>query len=325
MKHITTILACLIMFPALSGFSQLPLNPGDTLGIWTVISFDQPTPYITIDPAGNLWQIGAPQKTFFSEAYTAPNAMVTDTINLYPADNHSSFTLAVGGFNMNEWYYIYDIFLDFRHKFDTDTLKDGGYIQVSWDKGITWMNIIHDTVYWEVTPGTTWDPGNISLYSESDTLYNGEFGFSGNSGGWIHTSMTWHLIPVKSQMDFPPDTMLIRFNFISDNTDNPHEGWMIDQIRLFSIDLGSGICEDGTSHSHVAPNPMKTSSAVILDNTYQNVSYELTDMQGRVVERKNLGTCDEFSINRGTLLPGLYLLNISSGGHFRDHHRILVE
>jgi hypothetical protein len=70
---------------------------------------------------------------------------------------------------------------------------------------------------------------------------------------------------------------------------------------------------------------MKTSSAVILDNTYQNVSYELTDMQGRVVERKNLGTCDEFSINRGTLLPGFYLLNISSGGHFSDHHRILVE
>ena len=140
MKKLILILA--FLGTALIVFPQVPVNdfPGDTVGIWTVITFEEPSPYIHINPsAQNIWQIGAPQKIFFNSAYSVPNTIVTDTINFYPVNNQSSFDLYVGAFNMGGmwgWNYPLDIFIDFRHKYDTDTLIDGGYITVSWDKWI---------------------------------------------------------------------------------------------------------------------------------------------------------------------------------------------
>src|SRR5687768_4104081 len=51
---------------------------------------------ISIDTAaGNIWQIGIPQKVIFDSAATVPNAIVTDTINNYPVNNTSTFTISV--------------------------------------------------------------------------------------------------------------------------------------------------------------------------------------------------------------------------------------
>ena len=47
---------------------------------------------LVVDPAG-LWQIGSPDKTIFTEAFTLPNAIVTDTANPYPTNANSSFIL----------------------------------------------------------------------------------------------------------------------------------------------------------------------------------------------------------------------------------------
>ena len=41
----------------------------------------------------NIWQIGAPHKTVFSAAYTAPNVIITDTVNHYPVNDTSVFTI----------------------------------------------------------------------------------------------------------------------------------------------------------------------------------------------------------------------------------------
>jgi len=291
--------------------------PGDTLEIFTVINFEDPAPDVNIPAAsGNTWQIGPPQKTFFNAAYSVPNAIVTDTLGYYPANNHSCFDLYVGKFNMGgpfSWYFPDDIFIDFRHKFDTDTLKDGGYIEVSWDKGLTWMNIIEDTVYhWGVTPGMGWE--NVNLYTTGDTLYNGEHGFSGHSGGWIHSSLTWHVIPVDQLLDFPPDTMILRFNFISDADDHSREGWMIDQIRLFAIDLGSGK-EDVVSSAPsfiIAPNPVKDHAVVSFKKKYLTIDFGLYDARGQRVKQASYQNCNSFRIERGNLPAGLYLCKIQA-------------
>jgi hypothetical protein len=302
--------------------------PGDTLGIYTNITFEEPTPYITILPLPqNLWQIGAPHKVFFDSAYTPPNAIITDTISNYPKNNLSTFELIAGQFNA--LYYPFEIFIDFRHKYDSDTLSDGGFITVSWDNGLSWMNIINDTThYFEITPKTNWGiVGNTNLYNSESLLNNGEPGFSGHSGSWIHTSMAWYNLPVYKHPEWGgPDTMRLRFNFTSDNVEQNREGWMIDQIRLFAIDLGSGIQEylAGKTHSWFYPNPVTSSATFTLNRTYRNVHYEITDSKGILVSKSDRGNCDEFIFERGILPPGIYFMRLLLDKQITDIHRIII-
>ncbi len=302
-------------------------NVGDTVGPWTVISFEEPTPYITILPLSqNIWQIGAPHKTFFNAAYTLPNAIVTDTMNNYPVNNLSSFELIVGTFNF-PWY-PWSVFVDFRHKYDTDTLSDGGYITVSWDNGLTWTNIIDDNNnFFEITPHHPWGPyGNNNLYNSWSILSNGEEGYCGHSGNWIHSCMAWYNFPVDKKTDWVPDTMRLRFNFISDSIQQNREGWMIDQIRLFSIDLGSGIQEflAGRSHSYFFPNPVTTTATFTLNKTYRDVHYEIMDSRGVLISKSDRGTCDEFTFERTGIPPGIYFMRLFLDNHFTDIHRIII-
>ena len=321
----------ILLFSAISVFAQLPENKwiGDTLGPWSVISFEEPTDYIHIIPsAQNLWQIGTPQKTIFNEAYTVPNAIVTDSLNFYPVNNQSSFDLYIGDFN--SFGYFYDIFIDFRHKFDTDTLQDGGYITVSWDNGQTWSNIRHDslsTLYFYCSPTQPrYFYGNTSLYDTTALLSNGEPGFSGNSGGWVHTCLAWYDLPVKKMPAFPPDTMILRFNFISDNLNNNKEGWMIDQIRLFSIDLGSG-CNELSGNSLIAsvsPNPIASTAQVTLSKEIDEVEFSILDVTGRSVSSGKPGKCSNFSFERGSLESGIYLLKITCGKNTSSIRRVVI-
>jgi len=330
MKTFTFIAVFLCSLLSLNAQVLQPGAVGDTLGPWSVITFEEPTSYISINPSTqNLWQIGTPQKQFFNQAYSLPNAIVTDAINFYPVSNLSSFDLCIGDFNSN-WLYDYNLFIDFRHKFDTDTLHDGGFISVSWDHRQTWVNIIDDTVsgnYFYVTPFRNWYMyGNTNLYSSGDSLFNGEHGFSGRSNGWVHSCMAWYDLPVKHPAFSLPDTMYLRFNFISDTIPSNREGWMIDDIRIFSIDLGSGIQDfmAGTKRAWLAPNPVKTSTIVTLDRVYSSVDYLLTDLSGRVLLQAKPGKCNAFTVSRAGILPGIYLLKISMDQYLTETHRIVI-
>jgi hypothetical protein len=303
---------------------------GDTLGPWTTINFEESSPYIQNSPSmQNMWMIGKPQKTLFNQAFSVPNAMVTELMSFYLPNNHSSFDLYIGDFNSN-WMFRWNLFIDFRHKIDSDTLHDGGFITISWDKGKSWMNILDDTIgrqFYCITPGQAsrfW--GNTNLYHLTDTLYNGEHGFSGSSNGWIHSCMAWYNLPVKHADIVPPDTMILRFNFISDNIHHNREGWMIDDIRIFSLDLGSGINESskGSIHAHVTPNPLKNNALVTLDKMYEHVEYLLIDPSGRILQTGKPGKCREFTIQRGGLSPGIYLFKLTSGNNISEVTRIIV-
>lgn len=326
----------LFVFLTFSAFTLVAQVPepkwiGDTLGPWTIIDFEENSPYIQNSPSmQNMWQIGAPQKQIFSQAYSVPNAIVTGLQSFYQVNNHSAFDLMIGTFNTN-WEYPWNIFIDFRHKLDTDTLRDGGYITVSWDHGQSWSNILDDslsTSFFDFSPSQGFSPfGNTNLYTLNDTLFNGEPGFSGTSTGWVHSSMAWYILPVKRPAEFPPDTMILRFNFISDNLDNNREGWMIDNIRIFSIDLGSGIQQSmaGSDRIRVTRNPLTTSTGVMLDKPYDQVGYMLVDANGKPVSSGRPGKCSEFTLHRANLPHGLYLLKVNGGnGSLNAVTRIVI-
>jgi hypothetical protein len=316
MKKIIFIFIVVMSALSVNGQSVLPQNVGDTVGIWENITFEEPTPYITILPLPqNTWQIGKPQKTFFDSAYTTPFAIVTDTMNPYPAGNYSCFELTIDN------PYGASCYVDFKHKYDSRPDHDGGYITVSWDDGISWHNIATDRsgpYYCFPAHLNCSMYGNINL--PTSLLFNGEYGFSGHSAGWVHTCLEWYT-PIVSK-----STMRLRFNFISDTLQQNMEGWLIDNILVFSIDMGLGIREfvDGSSHSWFFPNPVRNTASFTMNRTYDNVHYELTDSRGSVVRNENLGICSDFTFNTGNLSPGIYFMRLFMGSQYTDVHRILI-
>jgi hypothetical protein len=250
-------------------------------------------------------------------------------MNVYPINNLSSFELMVGDFNTGGSYSGGEVFIDFRHKYDSDSLLDGGYITVSWDNGQTWTNIIEDnSTYFQITPHNQWSQyGNTNLYNHTSLLYNGEHGFSGNSGNWVHSCMAWYIIPVNKRIDLPPDTMRLRFNFISDGIHHNHDGWMIDQIRIFALDLGNGIQDyfAGKKHSYFFPNPVETTATFKLYKTCHDVHYELMDGRGTIISKSDRRTCNEFIFDRSGITPGIYIMRLFIDNQFTDFHKIIIS
>jgi hypothetical protein len=247
-------------------------------------------------------------------------------MNNYPVNNLSTFELIVG--NFNDPVYPWNVFIDFRHKYDCDSFSDGGYITVSWDNGLTWVNIINDTsTFFMYTPHNYINGfGNFNLYDSWSGLVNDEPGFTGHSGNWVHSGMAWFTIPVNKRTIWLPDTMRLRFNFVSDNIEQNREGWMIDQIRLYSIDLGYGIQEylTGRSHSYFFPNPVKTTATFMLNKTYRDVHFEILDSRGVLISKSNRETCDEFTFDRTEIPPGIYFMRLYLDNRFTDIHRIVI-
>jgi hypothetical protein len=278
----------LILFSAyiLNAYSQLKM--GDT------ISFEKNGEYVKIDTSqkNNIWQIGKPQKTFFNSAYSKPYAIVTDTINPYPINNTSSFvikTWIAGGAGA--------LTIDFMHKYETDSLKDGGYIEVSIDNGATWMNI-------------------ASLYSFfypfHDTIEGGIPAFTGKSNGWVHAHTS---ILCEASVN---DSVLVKFTFKSDSINNNKEGWMIDNL-IFSIIICEGIVEHSgnIAQVNVYPNPANTNITLSyqLPQNESKGMLNLYNTMGQLISSGDItssnGTIDE---DVSALSGGIYYYTLSVNG-----------
>lgn len=222
----------------------------DTEYSWDTVNFEEPCSYLIEDSSEeNLWVIGVPSKNYFDAAFAGMNCISTGLTANYPTDNHSHFDLVLSYFNVE--HFPYSVYLEFNHKFDTDAGKDGGYIEVSHDNGASWKNVVWDQSY---CSGPADPEKSKNLYSDSDTLFNGEPGFSGNSVDWINTRFGWEYCLVKNGLE-SQDTMIIRFNFISDDIDTGKEGWMIDDIRLYSTKLSGAVENYNMRTCLVFPNP----------------------------------------------------------------------
>ena len=259
-----------------------------------IFNFDTLEPiFIDSTLTNNIWQIGAPQKVFLNNPYTAPNVMITDTINFYPNSNRSEFIIQTPTFVNNSWG---GISMSFFHKFDTDTLMDGGTIEVSFDQ-INWTNLINST-----------DHVNFPyfFYSPTDTVTSlNDAGFSGRSDGWQKASVYWN---------YPPgDTLYLKFIFASDEIQSNREGWMIDSL-IFYYDWGIGINENNNQSSFsVVPNPFKDFTSVKFDNpNRQAYEFLLYDAYGNLVRVISNITAEEFLLQRKELSSGLNFFQLIS-------------
>jgi hypothetical protein len=209
------------------------------------LTFLPPDSLITINnPEQNVWEIGQPQKTFFHAAKTGLKVMVTDSANFYPENCNDYFLIKLPIPD----YYWGEAILSFYHKYDTDTLIDGGMIEISYDSGNNWENIKNDQYHIATN--------FIGLYT--DTIKGGENGFSGKSDGWQYVELYWWWVALtntKSALSLNFDSPVIRFRFKSDDLNKYKEGWMIDDLVLRGYDVGGEISEFPFSGFYIFPNP----------------------------------------------------------------------
>ncbi len=253
--------------------------------------------------ATNVWKVGTTTKPFFGTAYSPPNALMTDTLNPYPTSNHSWFDLVLP----NNMYYYLGMIVSFRHKYQTDIGNDGGYIEVSYNQGASWHNVIHDDT---VTSPIVFASQN--LYTKTDILNNGTPAFSGTSNGWVNTSIQWvWAFPLR----FLPDTLILRFHFKSDSIQTNLDGWMIDNLLISYADLGSDINELETG-SHIAyPNP--TTGLLRIKKTglrYETSFITVYNNQGQQVLAPSRFENQEFELNCSEWPNGLYFFQVYTKG-----------
>ena len=231
--------------------------------------------FIDTSQVNNIWEIGTPTKTFFNSAYSAPLALVTDTLNTYPTNNTSSFSFTIYSDDLT---YIY-----FWHRINTDSLSDGGVVEYSTDGGATWNNILS-------SPFTL-----TNFYSNTSTIYSNanKPGFTGTIG-WIHSTIQGYAL----------NFVKFRFTFSSDNTNTNKDGWMIDDIELNC--LGTGINEIGAnSPFHIYPNPTSDFISIFSDNTAKLRTTSITNIFGQTIL-----TTDKTIIDLSQLATGIYFMQL---------------
>jgi hypothetical protein len=246
--------------------------------------------------AGNIWQIGQPQKTLFDSAYSAPNVIITDTVNLYPTSDSSSFVL------------LFDLWgsqpvISFMHKYDTDSAKDGGYVEISFDEGQTWTHLTAQTN--ENAQQTAYGFTTTNFYNDDDTLTNGKAAFNGFTSEWVYSDITFWCQAVKTSFECQ-----LRFTFNSDSVETGNEGWIIDNIVVQNDGGCWGINEIryNTESLKISPNPFQNQTTVtVVESTHiKNGVFTVFDMFGRMVSTRSQISGSQFTYDRKELKSGIY-------------------
>lgn len=244
----------------------------------------------------NIWQIGPPQKTVFNMAATAPNAILTDSINNYPPNNSSAFQahiynqLAPWGILAMQW----------MQKLDFDSL-DGGHVQFSTDQGLSWQEA-HNNPY--VYNYYGYQPANLG------NVPSGAPGFVGKDSTWRNIWLCFDM----SWMSLFPDTLRFRYVFESDTSATNAEGWMIDNFTA-SITVAHTL-KDPEQVNYIDVGPIPTSgklniSTQKIQDFHIIEQLDVFDLEGRLVEQyKNVPT--KFWIDMEQYPAGTYNLVVKT-------------
>ena len=304
-----------------NSFSQI--DPGNHIYIIDSCDFESPCNMMVLDTSitGNIWQIGSTIKPFFDSAHSPVKAIMTDTINVYPSKNQSCFDLYISTICP------FNPLITFWHKYQTDSLKDGGYIEVSHDNGITWKNVVYDTSCFSYNGGT---PNRENFYTASDTISGGIPAFSGTSNGWVLSKIQWiWWIPImKSNYFSPGDTMIVRFHFSSDSIQTNKAGWIIDDLTLYNVDFPGGINETPSVNKDILVSPNPLSDACVfrcLAKSDLISSLEVIDVMGRSVFSQNKILVPELKLSRNSLPTGIYFYTISLNNHQRVSGKLIMK
>jgi len=262
---------------------------------------------------GNLWQVGRPLKPYpLDTTFTPPNALLTDTVNPYPVNCHSSFELHFGrqpGYENLCWSYM---LFTFMYRIDADTGRDGIYVEIMYNGSNQWKNIIFDNMGDSNTVNAY---GYHNTYKPTDTLFNGEPGISyqnsiTNHQGWNQFDVQWFWNNNHAHM---VDSVAFRITFVSDSIDTHKGGVLIDNISLYVTDM-CNISVDEIPQNKILslyPNPV-TYQSVIDMKEMDNYDLSIYDITGKQVFNKKYNS-NSMPIGTLGLHAGIYSYIVKSG------------
>jgi len=250
------------------------------------------------------WQVGHPSKTFFNAAYSAPLAIVTDTVNPYGINLNCSFSFSFENLPYGASY------LEFTHKYDSDTLNDYGMVEVSYDHGLNWTLLKDSTCADFSCVMLYWKPDQVLSTAQqiNHIMYP-----SGHSNGWIRSSFIWWwwMAVDKNNTDLPPDSLYIRFTFHSDNIQNNKEGWMIDNIITGIMDIGSGVSQNQHDYAiNISPLPLTAVSRVKFPENLPACDFIICDALGRILYNRNVQAGEYLDLHRSDFHPGIFFWSL---------------
>ncbi len=245
----------------------------------------------TLTNISNLWQVGTPQKSIFTNSYSIPNVIVTDTVNPYPTNDTSSFIIenVVTGYG---WILNHTASIEGYYFVNSDTLSDYGMIEFSPNNGISWYDIVNDTT---ITNQIFVPQGWLTL--------------SGNSNGWLFFQVNLAQLGMFFNIQMN-DTVLFRFTFISDSIQTNKDGLMFDDLHF--LDYFEGISEiQNNNLISISPNPTKDELRIHSSIVSNNKSIQILNSIGQVIT--NYSNFDEETIDIRNFKNGIYLLKYSDG------------
>lgn len=210
--------------------------------------------HIGPNTADSIWQIGIPQKTLLDSAFSLPYALITDTVNTYGTDLNSSFTIILNEYTV--WGFPY-LQVEWIQKTDLEEGVDGGVIEVSYDDGLTWLNVFDDPNF---------RPDMVGNF-EWDSLYNGQAGITGTND-WQWMAICWG--SNTGTLPYGFSELHIRFTMISDSIDTQQEGWMIDDFYVFGGVVGNLSNISNSKPISVHPNPTQENLTIDLSEIESN-------------------------------------------------------
>ena len=253
---------------------------------------------ILID-TNQVWHIAKPEKDILflkgtDSTICGNTAIITDTNKNYSKNLNSYFQIAV------HWTYPLEFGLHIFHKYDFQKNRDGGIIEVSYDDGVNWNNIINDTVVVDSS-----QKGNLTgLYTKNDTVFslNNQPAFTGTQ-----SDLSEIVIPFRLQ-NLNPDKLfgkaIIRFRIVTDSIDSNNEGWMIiriivdgwlqDAIKEINSNLDIDIFIDSANELYVS---IKNEEIKQLD---------IISINGKLMDNNT----NSNSINVSDLPKGIYIVRI---------------
>ncbi len=286
------------------------------------VSFESPSTKILIDTTGgNVWQIGKPQKTYFDTAHSGINAIQTDTLNAYPPNDTSSFIYVI----RNPFTQTCLTCMEFWHKYDMDSLADKGLIDASYDGGNSWVGV-RDTFFNTLSAYFMW---NSDYHASSGKYTNHLLTTTGKSEGWIQSGFCWRwFLPVSQDtIIINPDSLLIRFTFISDSISDNNEGWMIDDILTTAggLEICSGTKESSVDwRVNVYPNPFSTETILETEESFKNATVTICNSLGQQVKQLKNISGSSVVLNRDNLPGDLYFLHLTQENKILKTVKILI-
>lgn len=255
------------------------------------MNFEQSSNLLSFDN-DSLWQIGIPQKNIFNEAWSLPNALITDTINAYPDSVNTAFSLKIFPYLMG------DLFIAFTHKVDVGE-GDSCIVEFSTD-GNSWLSMIE--LFGE--PFSFEHPFPIFFDTDLQTglsypeIFNGfdtvrNLFYSDTAFDWTQTVIwiDWVII-VKNNILFDKftDSLYVRFRFVSDENPDNKEGWMLDNFCIGNYWYkGTNIHETNyCNFVSTFPNPADFQTSWLYENFVYPLKIAIYDFDGKLVKNENL-------------------------------------